>query len=103
MKNRVFGVIGIKSIMSNWNADFTGQPRTTGNGEIYATPGPLTFTMKKYWEGQNEKVLYIKSYKYSKSDKNEKEKIQPKSLAERYEELFNKENIKEQSLTILVQ
>ena len=25
--NRVYGVIGIKSRMSNWNADFTGRPK----------------------------------------------------------------------------
>ena len=27
MNKRVYGVIGISSIMANWNADFTGYPR----------------------------------------------------------------------------
>ena len=29
MKNRIYGVIGIRSMMANWNADFTGFPKTT--------------------------------------------------------------------------
>ena len=26
MEKRVYGVLGISSIMANWNADFTGYP-----------------------------------------------------------------------------
>lgn len=29
MDKRVYGAIGISSIMANWNADFTGCPKTT--------------------------------------------------------------------------
>ena len=32
--NRIYGVVGIKSIMSNWNADFTGRPKSTSKGDI---------------------------------------------------------------------
>lgn len=84
MENRVYGVLGIKSIMSNWNADFTGRPKTTGNGEIFGSDKAFKYPMKKMWQDQDEKVLYIKSYRIDdKSDK-----IQPKELSERYEEIF---------------
>lgn len=29
MDKRVYGVLGISSIMANWNADFTGYPKST--------------------------------------------------------------------------
>ena len=29
MYKRVYGVLGISSIMANWNADFSGYPKTT--------------------------------------------------------------------------
>ena len=35
--NRVYGIIGIKAKMANWNADFTGRPKSTSNGEIYGS------------------------------------------------------------------
>jgi len=35
MKNRVYGVVGIKSILANWNADFSGNPKTTSDGRIF--------------------------------------------------------------------
>ena len=36
--NRVYGIIGIKAKMANWNADFTGRPKSTSNGDIYNVP-----------------------------------------------------------------
>lgn len=88
MKNRVYGVIGIKSIMANWNADFTGRPKTTGNGDIFGSDKALKYPMKRMWIEQGEKVVYIKSYKIGEKGK-EKHKLQPKDLLERYEELFD--------------
>ena len=35
MDKRVYGVIGISSIMANWNADFTGYPKSMQNGDVY--------------------------------------------------------------------
>ena len=29
MDKRVYGVLGISAIMANWNADFSGYPKTT--------------------------------------------------------------------------
>ena len=31
MDKRVYGVLGVSSIMANWNADFSGYPKTTSN------------------------------------------------------------------------
>ena len=35
MQKRVYGVLGISSIMANWNADFSGNPKTVESGDIY--------------------------------------------------------------------
>ncbi|MBU5439707.1 type I CRISPR-associated protein Cas7 [Tissierella sp. MSJ-40] len=83
-RNRVYGVLGIKSIMANWNADFTGRPKTIGNGDIFGSDKALKYPMKKMWQDQGEKILYIKSYKID----NKSGKVQPKELSERYEEIF---------------
>lgn len=47
MNRRVYGVLGIKSIMSNWNADFSGYPKTTSTGEVFGSDKALKFPMKK--------------------------------------------------------
>lgn len=90
MKNRVYGLIGISSIMSNWNADFTGRPKSTSNGNIFGSDKALKYSIKKHWLNKEEKVLYIKSYKITDKGKaDEKNKMQPKTLEERYCEIFN--------------
>ncbi|NFV11668.1 CRISPR-associated protein [Clostridium sporogenes] len=85
--NRVYGLIGISSVMANWNADFTGRPKSLSNGELYGSDKAIKYSMKKIWENEGEKVLYIKSYKID--EKKEKGKIQPKGLEERYEQIFS--------------
>lgn len=82
MDNRVYGVIGISSIMANWNADFSGYPKTTTKGEIFGSDKALKYPMKKMWEENGEKVLYIKSIKTNGEEYN------PRTLAERYEQIF---------------
>ena len=79
---RAYGIIGVRAIMSNWNADFTGRPKTTSNGEIFGSDKALKYPIKKMWEDEGEKVLYIKSFIEDKG------KLRPKSLKERYEEMF---------------
>lgn len=37
MDKRVYGVLGVSSIMANWNADFSGYPKTTSNGDIFGS------------------------------------------------------------------
>lgn len=93
MNKRIYGVIGIASIMANWNADFTGYPKTISTGEIFGSDKALKYPMKKMWEDQGEKVLYIKSMKLSEGKKGEVS-LSPRSLKERYEYLFNEPDLK---------
>ncbi len=60
--NRVFGAAIVKAINSNYNADFSGQPRTLPNGQVYATDKAFKYTVKKYIRDvyQGEKVFYFK-------------------------------------------
>lgn len=85
MKKRVYGVVGISSIMANFNADFDGYPKTNSDDRVFGSDKALKYPIKKMWEQAGEKVLYIKSMKL------EKDKIAPRSLAERYEFVFKKE------------
>ncbi len=83
--NRVYGVIGIKSRMSNWNADFTGRPKSTSDGSVFGSDKAFKYPIKKMWEVEGEKVLYVKSYK------NEKGNLRARTLSEKFEQLFEKE------------
>ena len=69
--------------MSNWNADFTGRPKTTSNGEIFGSDKALKYPIKRMWDDEGKKVLYLKSYIEDKDGY-----LRPKTLKERYEELF---------------
>ena len=51
---RVYGVIGIKAKMANWNADFTGRPKSTSNGDIFGSDKALKYPMKKMWENEGK-------------------------------------------------
>ena len=90
MEKRVYGVLGISSMMANWNADFTGYPKSMSDGTVYGSDKALKYTMKKMWENEGEKVLYIKSLRIS--DKTNT--IVPRSLKERYEQIFEVEDLK---------
>lgn len=83
-KNRVFGLVGIGAKMANWNADFSGRPKSTSNNDIFGSDKAFKYPIKYLWNQEGEKVLYIKSFK------EEKENIRPRSLKERYEYIFDK-------------
>lgn len=93
MNKRVYGIIGISSIMSNWNADFSGYPKTTSKGDVFGSDKALKYPMKKAWDNQGKKVLYIKSMKLS-SGKDGEINVIPRSLKERYEYIFNVDDLK---------
>lgn len=93
MDKRVYGVLGVSSIMANWNADFSGYPKTTSNGDIFGSDKAFKHPMKKMWKDQGEKVLYIKSLRFEK-DKKGIVSLIPKSLKERYEEIFEVADLK---------
>jgi len=92
MNKRVYGVLGISSIMANWNADFSGYPKTTSNGDTFGSDKALKYPMKKMWDNAGKKVLYIKSMKFS--NKKDEISLVPKSLKERYEQLYDVEDLK---------
>lgn len=93
MNKRVYGVLGIVSRMSNWNADFTGYPKTTSSGDIFGSDKALKYPIKKMWNDRGDKVLYIKSMKLSEDKKGEVNLV-PRSLKERYEFIFNEQDLK---------
>ena len=94
MDKRVYGVLGISSIMANWNADFTGYPKTTSDGTTFGSDKALKYPMKKMWNNNGEKVLYIKSMKLSDGKKGEVQLV-PRALKERYEQIFEVKNLKD--------
>ncbi|MBC2580022.1 type I CRISPR-associated protein Cas7 [Clostridium sp. DJ247] len=95
--NRVYGVIGIKAIMANWNADFSGYPKSISDGTIFGSDKALKYSIKKYWEANGEKVLYMKSFKVDKD-----KKMRPRSLEERYNEFFDTTLTKKDETTIIL-
>lgn len=101
MNKRVYGILGIVSRMSNWNADFTGYPKTTSSGDVFGSDKAFKYPMKKMWEQQGEKVLYIKSVKLQEKEVKTGSKkeiaieLLPRSLKERYEHIFHEEDLKQ--------
>lgn len=93
--NRIYGIIGIKAKMANWNADFTGRPKSTSNGDIFGSDKALKYPMKKMWENEGKKVLFIKSWKEHKGS------TVPKQLGERYAELFEEIDKKTESKEVM--
>ena len=81
-KNRVFGCAIIKAINSNYNADFSGQPRTLPSGVVYATDKAFKYTVKNYLKDvyPKDKIFYFKSLN---------ESLNPRSLDERYKLIFD--------------
>jgi CRISPR-associated protein Csh2 len=79
-KKRIFGAAIIKAINSNYNADFSGQPRTLPDGKVYATDKALKYTIKNYIKDNYEgDIFYFKKLK---------ETYNPMSLDEKFESTF---------------
>jgi CRISPR-associated protein Csh2 len=80
-KNRVFGCAIVKAINSNYNADFSGQPRTLPDGTVYATDKAFKYTVKNYIKNvfPKETIFYFKSLN---------ENMNPISLDETYMKYF---------------
>lgn len=77
-KKRVYGCAIVKAINSNYNADFSGQPRTLPDGIVYATDKAFKYSIKKYLKDayENVDVFYMKTLN---------DNLNPRSLDERYE------------------
>lgn len=94
MNKRVYGVMGISSIMANWNADFSGYPKTTSKGDTFGSDKAFKYPMKKMWDENGEKVIYIKSMK-TVQEKNGATSFIPRTLTERYQQLFGTDDVKD--------
>lgn len=81
--NRVYGISIIKSINSNYNADFTNQPRTLPNGIVYATDKVLKYSIRNYLKKTypNDIIFYFKKLN---------EDLNPVDLIGMYESYFDK-------------
>ncbi len=91
--NRVFGCAIIKSINSNYNADFSGQPRKLPSGIVYATDKVLKYSIRNYWKKiLGERVLY---YKHLNQD------MMPVDLVELYQVAFKTEVKSDDKKTVL--
>ncbi len=77
--SRVFGAVLVKATVANYNADFTGSPRTLPNGVVYATDKALKYAIRNYLK-QDDTIFYTTRYK--------KENMQPLDIDETYIELF---------------
>ena len=80
-KNRVFGCAVVKAINSNYNADFSGQPRTLPDGTVYATDKAYKYTVKNFFKAvyPDETIFYFKTLN---------ENMNPISLDETYVKYF---------------
>jgi CRISPR-associated protein Csh2 len=77
---RCYGLVIVKSELSNFNADFTGNPRRLpdSNGTIYATDKALKYSIRKFWKDNNKEVFVWKTFKEEKGN------YRPKTLEERF-------------------
>ena len=80
-KNRVFGAVIVKSINSNFNADFTHNPRTLPDGVVYSTDKALKYAIKDYFRKNFHDVVlfYVKRLN---------ENLNPLTLDETLKEIF---------------
>jgi len=91
--SRVFGCVVVKAINSNYNADFTHQPRTLPDGTVYATDKAFKYSVRNYLKDNypNEIILFYKRLN---------QEMNPLTLAETYTHCFN-DFEKEAKITVL--
>ena len=92
MDKKVYGVLGVSSIMANMNADFTGTPKSTGAGKIFGSDKALKYPMKVMWNNEGNSVFYLKSHKFDGKGKDLS--LLPRTLEERYYQLHGDEKLK---------
>ena len=83
---RGYGIVIVKSENSNFNADFTGNPRRLPDQKstIYATDKAIKYAIRKYWVDTGKNVFVWKTYR------NEKEMYLPLTLEERFDVMKEK-------------
>lgn len=79
--NRVFGCVILKSVNSNFNADFTHHPRTLPDGTVYATDKALKYAVKDFFRKHYDhgNLFYVKRFN---------DNLNPLTLDETYNLIF---------------
>jgi CRISPR-associated protein Csh2 len=90
-KNRVFGAAIVKAVNSNYNADFTGQPRSLPSGTVYATDKAFKYTIKNYLKDvyQGENIFYFKRLS---------DEFNPLTLEDTYFKVFDVQEAKDKKV-----
>ncbi len=90
-KNRVYGAAIVKAVNSNYNADFSGQPRTLPNGVVYATDKAFKYTIKNYLKDvyDGEKIFYFKRLN---------DEFNPLTLEDSYFKVFETDTAKDKKV-----
>lgn len=83
--NKVIGILGIEAIASNFNADFTGNPKKH-MGEFVSSPFAIKYPLRRQWNSQGKKVLIFKSYNPKGKEEGS---VAVRDLSERYNYLFD--------------
>lgn len=84
-KKRAYGCAVVKAINSNYNADFSHQPRTLPDGTAYATDKAFKYLMRNYWvQNLNDEREYVLFFKRLN------EEMKPFDLNGAYENKFDK-------------
>lgn len=91
--HRVYGAVIVKSINSNFNADFTHNPRTLPDGTVYATDKALKYAVKDFLRKEENKLFYVQ--------RNDSKELKPLTLDKTYEHLFSKSGDKENKVILL--
>lgn len=80
-QNRIFGAAIVRAINSNYNADFSHQPRTLPDGTVYATDKAFKYAVKNYLKDvyPTEKIFYFKRFN---------KEFVPYSLDDAYSNMF---------------
>lgn len=88
-KNRVYGLLGLSSVLSNWNADFDHAPRHLSDKTIFGSDRAMKYAVRNYWSGVGEDLLVFKKYQVVKGKNKGEKLVQPKSLDESYSEFYS--------------
>lgn len=93
--NRVYGIQIIKSKNSNYNADFTGAPRTLPDGTVYSTDKVDKFNIRKYLGKNNPDDIFVKETLHKTTTQKQGEDVEtigPRTLVETYNMFCKKDN-----------
>ena len=95
-KNRAYGFVSVKAINSNYNADFSGAPRTAPNGQVYANSATLKYSIRNFLKDFGHQVFVFKRFNSN---------YNPLTLAESFDDFFKtevKNNAKDEIITKLL-